>query len=195
MLKDPVIDIPVRAPVSPRWTIFAIYTTLFLDFAGFSVALPLLPDILKHYLQSEGYSPALAYFHQAVAEFSHDGSLLMATVLFAAIAGACYAFFQFLFSDVLDLLSNYLGRKAVLLTTLTASAGGYILWMWAGSFEYFLLSRILTGAMAANLSAANSAIADLTDIRTRTRALSHGSIAMTAGFSLEPAMGIAASLL
>src|SRR5688500_14678270 len=113
-----------------------IFLTIFLDLVGFGIVLPLLPDFARH--------P-----HNA-AEW--QVGLLMAT----------YSAAQFVFSPIWGRLSDRIGRRPVLLFSISGSAASYLLFAFAPNLTTLFLSRALAGVMAANIATAQAYVADVT---------------------------------
>ena len=143
---------------------------------GFGMIIPLLPLISR--------------------EFA--GGPIWAGVLFS-VYSAC----QLVASPVLGALSDRIGRRPVLVVSQLGSAAGYLLlgvalmtdWAnpWVG-YGVVLLSRVIDGATAGNVSAAQAYVNDVTgdDERGRSRALGLLGASFGLGFTLGP--GLAALL-
>src|SRR3989442_2006537 len=91
---------------APGARLGVIFFTVFIDLVGFGIVLPILP----YYAQS----------------FGARG------LLFGALVGA-YSGMQFLATAVLGRLSDRVGRRPILLTTMVINAAGYVLFALAGS--------------------------------------------------------------
>lgn len=154
---------PVKKP--SVWTVFFV---VFIDLIGFGVVLPLLP------IYSE--------------EFGAGGFWL------GAIA-AGYSLMQFIFSPFWGRLSDRIGRKPVLMVSTSGVGLSYIMFAWASTLEgqsaliALLVSRILGGFFAANISVAQAYIADVTEPAERTKKLGLIGMAFGCGFILGPAIG------
>src|SRR5262245_50283997 len=105
-----------------------IFLTIFLDLVGFGIVLPLLPGFARE--------PHHATRWQV--------GLLMAT----------YSLMQFVFSPVWGRLSDRIGRRPVLLFSIAGSAVSYLIFAFAPNLTVLFLSRIVAGAMAANVATA-----------------------------------------
>src|SRR2546430_12156624 len=95
-----------------------IFFTVFIDLVGFGIVLPILP----YYAQS----------------FGARG------LLFGALVGA-YSGMQFLATAVLGRLSDRVGRRPILLTTMVINAAGYVLFALAGSYVVLFVARLVSG--------------------------------------------------
>src|SRR5438876_11140685 len=106
-----------------------IFFTVFIDLVGFGIVLPILP----YYAQS----------------FGARG------LLFGALVGA-YSGMQFLATAVLGRLSDRVGRRPILLTTMVINAAGYVLFALAGSYVVLFVARLVPGFAGGNISAAQA---------------------------------------
>ncbi len=174
-----------------------ILLTVFLDLVGFSIIFPLFPDMLDFYLGKETGS---GYLHDLVAGLESFSGLegsaarFAATVLFGGILGSLYSLLQFLFAPVWGILSDRHGRRRILIITIAGTSVSYLLWIVAGSFEWLVLSRLLGGLMAGNLSVATAAIADVTDSQSRSKGMGMIGAAFGLGFIVGPGIGALLSL-
>lgn len=143
-----------------------IFTTVLVDLIGFGIVIPLVALYGKHY----GASP---------------------TEL--ALLGAAYSFMQFLFAPYWGSLSDRIGRRPVLLISLSGSTASYLLFAFADSIPLLIFSRALAGLFAANISAAQSYIADITPPEKRAAGMGLIGAAFGLGFTLGPPIGGIAS--
>ncbi len=175
---------------SHRSQIGVVLLTLFIDLVGFSIIFPLYPGMLEYYfgqaesgilhdvLHSIGFNPT-----QSLSE----GNLT--AVLFGGFLGSIYALLQFFSAPFWGSLSDRVGRRRILLLTMSGTALSYLLWIFSGSFECLLLSRLIGGMMAGNLSVATAAVADLTPRSKRSGGMALVGIAFGVGFLFGPALG------
>jgi MFS family permease len=185
--------VPASATTAPprRLSLGVIFLTLYIDLIGFSIFFPLFPAMLEHYLDRDGHSGllgALLERIEAVARFSGIDDNYTA-VLFAGVLGSLYSMLQFLFAPFWGARSDRLGRRRVLLLTVTGTAASYLLWVFSGSFLLFLLSRCLGGIMSGNLSVATAAVADVTTRANRAKGMGLIGAAFGLGFITGPALG------
>jgi multidrug resistance protein len=142
-----------------------VLTTLFLivftDLVGFGIVIPLLP------LYAEHYRPAPWVF-----------GLLMAT----------YSAMQFVFSPILGRLSDRVGRRPVLLISLTGSVIGFVMFALADSLLLLFASRLLAGIAGGNIATAQAVIADTTPPEDRARGMGLIGAAFGLGFIAGPAL-------
>src|SRR5882757_6305974 len=139
-----------------------IFFTVLIDLIGFGIVMPILP----FYAQRFGAS-GLAY----------------------GVVLGVFSFMQFVATALLGKLSDRIGRRPVLLTTMLFNAAGYVLFAFAGSYWVLFLSRVISGFAGGNISAAQAYIADITTPAERSRGMGIVGAAFGIGFSLGPAVG------
>ena len=149
-----------------RSSLFIIFTTVFLDLIGFGIVIPLVAIYGKHFGASS---------------------------LQLALLGAVYSFMQFFFAPVWGNLSDRWGRRPILLISLAGSTTSYFLFGLAPSFYWLFASRAFAGIFAANISAAQAYIADITTPADRARGMGLIGAAFGIGFTLGPPLGGIAS--
>jgi len=145
-----------------------VLLTIFIDLLSFGIILPLLP--------------AFSYDVLHISEFT-----------IGLIAGI-YSLMQFLFLPFWGAMSDRYGRKPVIVISLLGSVvtGFMLVLVFSGviqSVMFFLLSRALAGIFAANLSAAQAVISDITTPEERTKGIGYISAAFSLGFVFGPAIG------
>jgi len=139
-----------------------IFFTVLIDLIGFGIVMPILP----FYAQRFGAS-GFAY---------------------GAVLGV-YSFMQFVATALLGKLSDRVGRRPVLLTTMLFNAVGYTLFAFAGSYWVLFASRVVSGFAGGNISVAQAYIADITSPAERSRGMGIVGAAFGIGFSAGPALG------
>lgn len=138
---------------------------LFIDLVGFGIVVPILPFIVQAYGGGE-----LA------------GGLLFA--VYSGMAALCGPFW--------GRLSDRIGRRKALVATLLGASVCYVLLGLADSLALVFVARALSGAMAGNVGVVMAAMADLTSVERRTRAMSFIGVSFGLGFAAGP--GLAAFL-
>jgi len=148
--------------LTSRSRLGVIFFTVFIDLVGFGIVLPILP----YYAQS----------------FGARG------LLFGALVGA-YSGMQFLATAVLGRLSDRVGRRPILLTTMVINAAGYVLFALAGSYVVLFVARLVSGFAGGNISAAQAYVADITTPAERSKGMGIVGAAFGLGFIVGPALG------
>jgi MFS family permease len=151
-----------------RATLFIIFLTVFIDLLGFGIMIPLLP----------AFSIEKLYLSESMIGF---------------IAGV-YSLAQFVFSGFWGSLSDRYGRRPVLIASLAGSMLAYILLslVFSGfilSTALLIIARAFAGSFAANISAAQAAISDITKPEERSKGIALISAAFALGFVFGPAIG------
>src|SRR5207249_4757509 len=139
-----------------------IFFTVLIDLIGFGIVLPILP----FYAQRFG-----------AAGLGYGGVI------------GVFSLMQFVATALLGKLSDRIGRRPVLLTTMLVNAVGYTLFAFAGSYWVLFLSRVVSGFAGGNISAAQAYMADITTPAERSRGMGVVGAAFGIGFSLGPAIG------
>lgn len=139
-----------------------LFLIVFTDLIGFGMVIPLLPY----------YG---LYFH---------ASPLAVTALMAS-----FSFAQFFAAPYWGRLSDRVGRKPVLLLSLGCSALSYIWLGLAGALWMLFAARLLGGAGAANIAAAQAYVADVTTLEKRAKGMGRIGAARGVGFIIGPAVG------
>src|SRR2546428_6737039 len=76
-------------------------------------------------------------------------------LLFGMLVGA-YSGMQFLATAVLGRLSDRVGRRPILLTTMVINAAGYLLFALAGSYRGLFVPRLVSGFAGGDISPAQA---------------------------------------
>jgi len=138
------------------------FITVTLDLLGFGIIIPIQP----FYAETFGASP------------------MMVTWL-----GASYSLMQFLFVPFWGRLSDRIGRRPVILTSVALGIIGYILFGFANSLALLFAARMLSGFGNANIATAQAIIADTTTGADRTKGMGLIGAAFGLGFIFGPALG------
>lgn len=151
-----------------RASLLVLFLTIFIDLLGFGIVIPLLPYYARHYGAS--------------------GRVVGMVV-------AVYSLMQFFFAPLWGRLSDRIGRRPVLLVSLSGSFCGYVLFALSESLPMLFVARLVAGVAAANIGTAQAYIADSTSPENRARGMGIIGAAFGLGFILgPPAGGILSSL-
>jgi DHA1 family tetracycline resistance protein-like MFS transporter len=144
-----------------------ILITVFVDTIGFGIIIPVVPALILE-LTGEELSGAARY----------GGSLMFV-----------FAFMQFIFAPVMGGLSDRFGRRPVLLLSLLALAGNYLLMGLAPTISWLFAGRLLAGIFAATHSTANAFVADVSPAEDRARNFGRIGAVWSVGFAVGPMIG------
>ena len=175
-----------------KGVLLTIFLTVFIDLIGFAIIFPLFPAMLTYYLESEetGGIHHLTDFLRSIAGSASDFQI---AVLFGGVLGSIYSTLQFVCAPLWGRLSDRIGRRPVLVVTITGIAASYVLWFFSGTFFLLIAARLLGGIMSGNISVATAAIADSTTPANRAKGMALVGIAFGLGFTIGPAIGGALS--
>lgn len=171
-----------------------LFLTMCLNLTGFAIILPLSPSMMEYYLpQAEHTNNLLGSFISLAGLISsnlgHENPQHLTAVFFGCLLASLYAFLQFIFAPIWGRMSDKYGRRPILLSTLAVTSIAYFIWIFASSFNLLILSRILGGITAANISVVSASIADLTDRHNRARGMALIGMAFGLGFLMGPTIG------
>jgi DHA1 family tetracycline resistance protein-like MFS transporter len=139
-----------------------IFLVIFIDLIGFGIVIPLLPLYADKY----GASPFVI-----------------------GLLAVSFSGMQFLFNPVWGRISDKIGRRPIILFSVTGSVISYALFGWAPSLLWLFISRIAAGFFGANIATAMAYIADLTTPENRAKGMGLIGAAFGLGFILGPALG------
>jgi MFS transporter, DHA1 family, tetracycline resistance protein len=145
-----------------RLPLFLMAMTVFIDFTGFGLVIPLLPFWAEH---------------------------LGANALIIGLLSTSFALAQFLFTPLLGALSDRVGRKPIILGSLLVEGFSFALTALAGSLPLLFVARTIGGLGASNLGSAQAVVADVTPREGRARAMGMIGAAIGLGFVVGPALG------
>jgi MFS transporter, DHA1 family, tetracycline resistance protein len=148
--------------VSNKKVLFVVFLTVFLDLVGFGILIPIQP----FFAESLGASPATV-----------------------TLLGAAYSAMQFLFAPFWGRLSDKVGRRPVMLSSIALGTLGYALFGWATTLPLLFAARMLAGFGNANIGAAQAVIADCTAPEERAKGMGLIGAAFGLGFIFGPAIG------
>ena len=139
-----------------------LFVTIFIDLLGFGLIIPILPTFSKE---------------------------LGATDFETGLLASAYSLMTFLFAPLWGTLSDRIGRRPVILFSITITGLAYLLFAHSNTLLLVLLSRILAGIGSANISAAQAYIADITTPENRAKNMGMIGAAFGLGFIFGPPVG------
>jgi MFS family permease len=143
---------------------------------------PLLPILITIFIDLLGFGMFISDIQLRGREFG-------ASDLMLGLMISSFSFFQFLFAPFLGRLSDRVGRKPILVTTVLLSITCFLLYAHAQSLLWMFLSRSLAGIASANMSVAYAYVADITTPQNRAKGLGLIGAAYAMGFILGAPMG------
>src|SRR5438876_7076929 len=139
-----------------------LFLIVFIDLVGFGLIIPLLP----FYAERFGASPQLV-------------TLLL----------AIFSLMSMLAAPLWGRLSDRIGRRPVLMTSMAAAVLAYLWLGFAGELWMLFAARAFAGICAGNIAAAQAYIADVTPPEKRARGMGMIGAAFGLGFIIGPALG------
>ena len=139
-----------------------ICLTVFIDLIGFGIVIPTLPFYAQHFGANE-----------------LTIGLLLGT----------YSMMQFIFAPILGKISDRVGRRPVLLVSLTATVIGFAIMGFARTLTWLFIGRIVPGISGGNISTAQAYMADITSPEERSHVMGLIGAAFGLGFTLGPGIG------
>lgn len=171
-------------------TVYIVFFSLLLDLLAFTMILPLLPSLLEHYRVNDKFglyttlSNSVRYFRELVGAPERYTS-----VLFGGALGSMFSFLQFVVSPIAGGLSDYYGRKPILLLSLFGIMSSYGLWAISRNFGLFVLARFIGGISKGNISLSMAIITDVSNKQNRGKGMALVGIAFSLGFIVGPMIG------
>ncbi len=107
----------------------------------------------------------------------------------ATLCMALYAAGMLVSTPILGRISDYYGRRPVMMLSMIGAVIGYILLGFATTIWMVALSRFLSGLMAGNIAAAQAYITDITSEEDRAKGMGLIGAAFGLGFIIGPAIG------
>lgn len=144
-----------------------ITITIILDSAGFGIIFPVLPELLEKVLNAD----------------------LSTAAKYGGILTLAYAFMQFLIAPILGILSDYYGRRNVLLLSLLGFSIDCFIMAIATEYWVLFISRLIAGITGATFAVASAAITDITTSTNRTKYFGYLNAAFNIGFIIGPLVG------
>lgn len=152
---------------------FPLLLVLFVDSLGLAFFMPLFAPLFAH-----SYTPF----------FSPDVSIYVRNIYYG-VAISIFPICAFIAAPMLGSLSDYLGRRSVLLICLLGSVLGYLISGFAiphHSLAFFLTGRLIDGLTAGSIGIAQAAIIDFSQEHERTTYLGWLLFAIILGLFVGP---------
>lgn len=139
-----------------------IFLVVFIDVLGFTIVYPLIPFYVEHFAASPSTATMLV---------------------------SVYALCAFVSTPLISRLSDYLGRRRLLLVSQVGTCLGLLVLASADALWLVFVGRVIDGLTAGNLTVAQAYISDRTPVHARTKALAAINVAFSIGFFVGPAIG------
>lgn len=160
---DSVTDISLSP--RPRGTLIVVAVTVFLNIAGFTLILPVIPFLVGRYVSTELIG------------------------LYVGLIVSVFALCAFCAAPVLGSLSDHYGRRPVLILSLIGSAIGYVVFGIGGALWVLFAGRIIDGLTAGNIGTIYAFVADYYPPAERGRVYGFLGAVGGLGFMLGPVAG------
>jgi MFS transporter, DHA1 family, tetracycline resistance protein len=154
-------------PAPTRAGVYFILGVVVLDMLAIGLIVPVMVPLVQRYFEGDTQAAAHAF----------------------GIVLTLWALLQFVMSPILGALSDQYGRRPIILLSCIGLGLSFFATALAPTFALFVASRMISGATAGNISAANAYIADVTAPQDRAKAFGLLGAAFGVGFSLGPALG------
>jgi multidrug resistance protein len=151
-----------EAAAVSRSVLVVVFTTILIDFIGFSVLIPILPL----YAERLGASPV-------------EVALLL----------TIYALAQLLSSPLWGWVSDRIGRRPVLLVSLLGTVCSFAVLIHADTIGALYVARALAGFFAGTIGTAQAVVTDVTPPEDRARGMAVIGAAFGAGMIVGPMLG------
>lgn len=153
----------ILGPLGGRTGIIAV--SVFLNFAGFTIIIPVLPFSVGRYVPAD------------------------ALATYVSVVLSTYALCSFVAAPILGALSDRFGRRPILIASLLGSAVGFAVFGIGGALWVLIAGRIIEGLTAGSISAMYAYVADTHEPQQRGAAFGLLGAAGGLGFMCGPALG------
>jgi len=148
--------------IDPRKAMFTIILSILVDVFGYSMVLPLLPEIVKAFGSS---------------------------AIFVGILVSSNALSTFIFGPIWGRLSDNYGRKPILLISQAGTGISFLILALSPNVYVILFSRILDGVFGGQIPVIRAYISDITTPATRASEMGKLMIGQTVGMIFGPIIG------
>ncbi|MYM95122.1 Tet(A)/Tet(B)/Tet(C) family tetracycline efflux MFS transporter [Duganella vulcania] len=145
--------------------LLTILATVVLSAIGIGLTMPIIPQLMR----DVGHTSELGW-------------------RFGAFTGL-YALMQFIFSPILGVLSDRIGRRPVLLLSLAGAVADYLFMAMAPSLALLFMGRAIAGITGASMAVTSAYIADVTPEDQRSRRYGQLGACFGIGFIIGPVIG------
>ena len=143
-------------------SLLIIFSVVFIDLIGFGIVIPILPYYARQYGAS-----------------AWTLGWLMTS----------YSLMQFLVAPIWGRVSDFVGRRPVILCSQVGTCASMILLGFAPSLKWLFIGRIFAGISAANISTAYAYVSDVTTEENRAKGMGLIGAGFGLGFIFGPAIG------
>jgi MFS transporter, DHA1 family, tetracycline resistance protein len=168
-----------RLTRAERRGVFTVWLIIFIDLLGFGIVLPSLPYFVQIF-EIPGW---LSAGGELLGIGRSRGGILVGVILTG------YSLMQFIFAPIWGRLSDRVGRKPILAFSTAGFAATWVIFAFAPDFTWLLISRMMAGVCAANISTAQAYMADVFPPERRARGMGLIGMAFGLGFVFGPAIG------
>ncbi|CAH8452331.1 unnamed protein product [Schistosoma rodhaini] len=166
-----------------------IFVFLFLDIVTVSMILPWMPSLLETYESEKEWFYILSkkyVQHMGFALGFQEGST-WDRVFIGGLLSSLSSLMQFVSSPVAGALSDYFGRKPILIVLQVSLIIVNVFWSALGkSFLWLLIYRVLCGAARANVGVVSALVGDISSDTLRTKGMAVVGLAYGIGFTVGP---------
>ncbi len=148
--------------IDPRKAMITIILSILVDVFGYSMVLPLLPNIAKQFGASDFFVGILI------------SSNAMSALVFGPIWGK---------------LSDRFGRKPILIISQAGTGVSFLVLAFSPNIPFIFISRILDGIFGGQIPVIRAYIADITTPKTRAQEMNKIMVGHTAGMIFGPIIG------
>ncbi|KAI0239153.1 hypothetical protein L0F63_004544, partial [Massospora cicadina] len=110
------------------------------------------------------------------------------TTLLGGAVGSFFSLLQFVVAPFIGKAADLYGRRPVLIISVVGNLLSNLIWVAAGTFPIFMLSRTVGGLSEGNVQLASAIIADVTSAEARSRSMALVGIAFSLAFTVGPGL-------
>lgn len=161
------MDNATSSPSPRRAALAFIFITVLIDIMALGLFIPVLSHLIENFL---------------------SGNVSRAAVWYGYFSTAFFAM-QFFFTPVQGALSDWLGRRPVILLSNLRLGLDFLLMAMVNTLPLLFIGRIISGITAASFSTLNAYVADVSPPEKRAQAFGMMGMAFGIGFVVAPALG------